>query len=130
VILFLGSFVLSVVVCLLVAILESKHPLQGFEDSLLNALQDSAFSEEYQTLAIWALAPQGKKPNIVDINPNLKGGLIIKRVFDTSTVEATNWHRKQHKRMRPKGGSFWKSIMPLLGSMIQCSRKMWSCKMK
>jgi hypothetical protein len=28
--------------------------------------------------------------DIVDINPNLKGGLIIKRVFDTSTIEATN----------------------------------------
>lgn len=72
------------------AIMQSKHPMQNSEEEVKEALQDSAFSEEYETLAIWALAPQGRKPNVADISLSLMGGLIIKRASKTSTTEATS----------------------------------------
>ena len=70
--------------------MKSKNPFQDSEEEVKVALQNSAFSEEYETLAIWALAPQGRKPDVSDINPNFRGGLIIKRASKTSTTEATN----------------------------------------
>jgi hypothetical protein len=36
------------------------------------------------------LAPEGRKPNVTDINLNLRGGLIIKRALMTLTTKATS----------------------------------------
>lgn len=53
------------------------------------ALKGSNVLDDYATLAICALEEGPRKPNISDINPNLRGGLIVKRASDTSSVEAT-----------------------------------------
>lgn len=59
------------------------------EEDVGLALRDSDFGDDYVTLEIWALEEGPRKPNISDLNPNLKGSLIIKRASDTSSVEGT-----------------------------------------
>lgn len=59
------------------------------EEEARLALRGSDFLDDYATLAIWALEQGPRKPDINDLNPNLRGSLVIKRVADTSSVEAT-----------------------------------------
>lgn len=71
------------------AIRKSKHqPFNSEEESRL-ALKESEFVQDYATLAIWSLEQGPRRPDIGDINPNLRGSLIIKRATDTSNVEAS-----------------------------------------
>ena len=103
------------------AIIQSKHPMQGSEEEVNATLQDSTFSEEYETLAIWALAPQGRKPNVADLSPNLRGGLIIKRVSETSTTEATSLTlnvAKLAQKIAERDEAEKKSLMEKYNTMI------------
>lgn len=50
------------------------------------ALQGSTFNTQWDTLAIWALAPSTNKPEVVEPIGDYKGGLIIKRVSHTLVV--------------------------------------------
>lgn len=45
--------------------------------------------QDYATLAFWSLEQGPQRQDIGDINSNLRGSLIIKRVADTSNVEAS-----------------------------------------
>lgn len=71
------------------AIRKSKDQQLGSEEEARLELKGSDFVDDYATLVVWALEEGPRRPNINDIYPNLKGSLIIKRVFDTSSVEAT-----------------------------------------
>lgn len=71
------------------AIRKSKGQLFSSEEEARLALKGLDFVDDYTTLAIWALEEGPRNPNVNELNPNLKGGLIIKREFNTSSVEAT-----------------------------------------
>lgn len=71
------------------AIRKSKGQQFSSEAEARLALKGLDFVDDYATLAIWALEDGPRKPNISDINPNLRGGLILKREFDISSVEDT-----------------------------------------
>lgn len=63
--------------------------LYNFEEEATIALQGLAFSEQWDTLAICALAPNTKNPEATEPSTDYRGGLIIKSVLETSTIEAT-----------------------------------------
>lgn len=57
------------------------------EDEVATTLSSSGFNPRWETLAIWALAPNTDKPLVVEPTKDLRGGLIIKRVSNTPIVE-------------------------------------------
>lgn len=59
------------------------------EDEARLELRGPDFTNDYATLAIWALEEGPMKPDVSDLNYNLRGSLIIKRAADTPSVEAT-----------------------------------------
>lgn len=68
---------------------KSKGQQYSSEEEERLALKGSNFIEDHASLAIWPLEQRPRRPDIIDINLNLKGGLIVKRASDTSTIEAT-----------------------------------------
>lgn len=48
-------------------------PLYNSQEEATIALQGSAFSEQWDTLAIWALAPNTKNPNIAELVADYRG---------------------------------------------------------
>lgn len=71
------------------AIRKSKDQQFNLEEEARLALKGSQFVDDYATLAIWALEQGPRRPNIIYINLNLRGSIIIKRSSDTSNVEAS-----------------------------------------
>lgn len=71
------------------AIRKSNGKQFSSEEEARLALKGLDFIDDYATLEIWALEGGPRKPNISDLNPNLRGGLIVKRASDTSSVEDT-----------------------------------------
>lgn len=62
---------------------KSKGQHFNLEEEARLALKGSDFVDDYATMEIWELEEGIRKPNISDLNPNLRGSLIIKRASDT-----------------------------------------------